>query len=1389
MAITDCTVDTLAMQCILHQLFAIRRPLLVLAVVFAVSSNNLTLQVAGLNIYVDRGGTNDSTCVTGGEEHPCATLELALQGLGLHNGSTVWISEGTYTLTHHSGSSTAQEGVSYRYVWMKDIAIASRVGDHTHINPETPWQVRVECQDSVGLAFVYVSNVTLRGVEFVGCAAPQYSTSRISSGKPFQQFRVGLYFLYVISITMDHVSVTGALGTGVVMYASTGKNTITDCNFSDNYSEEGTSGGGGLYIEFPYCTPTMAGDVQNCSKTSNIPTGYVENGEYMIESCIFNNNTAKIQNETDSTFILPHWETHLAFGRGAGLSVFFKGYSMNNRVLLNNCHVMNNRALWGAGLFVEHQDASYNNTFNMESSVLDSNFCFHHTSEQKGTGGGGMRIGHVFFDKGAVTSTHMLFRNISFISNRAYYGGGVSLYTTRESTKSSATNTVQFHDCMWEENVARVGSAVDLSVWHPVPFGAIAIPVFSDCTFWNNTGHYTKAIGMYVGIGAFYSDSIPVDFSGETRFEENSPSALASVAARLRFQPNSRAVFSNNTGRNGGAMALMGYGAFLEVSPNVNLRFVGNSADLKGGAIYGESIGEHDLISSRNCFIRYSDVTVTPWEWEAIFYFENNTVNSVVNSIYVTSLLTCLWGGAYGSSDTLEEAKEVFCWNSDATSLKWIYNNSGNCTDEIATSPAKVVDKAGTLDCIGSEDAVCSFDLNVIPGLTAVLPFYTTDDGGNNVTNTTVLTARFLNTISDRDNVHLDSSSGYISDNSVKLTGAPNSPTYRIQFETISPRVISVPVDIRFSDCPPGMIISPESNDTCTCGGDYLGIVHCHSNKFVSELRRGGWIGKLENSSIYVAGQCPYCASFAKLLLPQNVSELESALCNSINRTGVLCGHCLPGYGPVVNGDGVQCHKCTAAEAKYNWIFYLMTEFLPITIFFFIVVLFNVNTTSGPANAFVFFAQVLTSSFNIDGDGSVSFSKITNASDVLAELYIIPYGIWNLNFFHPLLPKFCLSSSVSTLQVLSTGYITALYPLLLVIVFSAFVWAYGRGIRPIVCLCRPIHKCFARLRSIWNLQRSIVHALATFIILSYTKFALVSFVLLTDMPLVDDVGKSHSRVVYYDGTIPYMGADHLPYVIASFVALATFVALPPIILSIPSLILLIKKLYKVVLRKDLDLPASCSPGPRLDQFLNAFHGCYKDGTGGGGGDNNVDCRWFAGFYFILRLILFLVFAFTPFWFLQYVVQQLVCILALLLVVIFRPYKNQFFNIVDSCIFANLAIITTLSMFNFYIYDVTGQVYAWAFVTQYVLIVLPLFYMGGYVLYILWAKYGSSFRKCRSLPEAKNDDNEAFLEYADNEERYRNIHGSYQIRSAMRSPSTIFFLMRKKSEIQCRVCVL
>ena len=328
-------------------------------------------------------------------------------------------------------------------------------------------------------------------------------------------------------------------------------------------------------------------------------------------------------------------------------------------------------------------------------------------------------------------------------------------------------------------------------------------------------------------------------------------------------------------------------------------------------------------------------------------------------------------------------------------------------------------------------------------------------------------------------------------------------------------------------------------------------------------------------------------------LLPNDCEDV----CLSVNHTEILCGHCLPGYGTLVNGGGLRCHKCSSKDAKYHWVFYLFTEFFPIFVFFIIVVMFNVKATSGQANSFVFFAQVLTSVFKIDGDGVIPLDSITNHAEALKSVYVILYDIWNQNFFQPLLPSFCLSSSITTLQILSTGYLTALFPLLLVMGFSLMAWAHGRGFMLVVYLSYPFQKLFAKYGKIWNLQNSLVNAFATFILLSYTKFTLVSFVVLKNVPIYNSTNVV-KRVLYYDGTINYFGSRHVPYIIASTVALVTFVALPPIILISPSLILLAKKASKrLYCRYTHSFPRFLASGPLVSQFLNVFRGCYKDGTG------------------------------------------------------------------------------------------------------------------------------------------------------------------------------------------------
>ena len=1320
----------------------------------------------GMNIYVNP--RENGTCCE--ENGICESLNLALECLQQHNQTTVWIEPGVYYLNAGSCS----DNTSYKFHWMQDIAMVA-LSEEVNFTNGSDIPVQVICKDistasGAGMTFINSTNVTIRGIMFDQCGVYQRSTSHTVEGSDFFQFFATIYFMLCRDITLEYVHINGTKGIGAVMYSTVGLNRIQQCNFSHNAVEaEGTiPGGGGIYIEFSYCLPL---DRNLCDNKTNVPPFNSDNAQYIIEFTTFYKNNATVTNATDLTFILPHRSDHIAFGRGGGLSVFLKGNAFNNIISVRNCTFIANEAMWGAGLFVEYQDNTRNNVFEISSSDLDSNICHNSESESKGTGGGGARIGYIFFNDsyGHITNNSMAFDDVTFTRNKAYYGGGLSFYTAREKANASPTNRLSFKGCLWQENVARVGSGADISVWHPIPSGAVIEPSFTNCTFYNNSAQYTSNLGSQVGVGALYVDSVPVMFSGGMWFIANTQSALAAISTGLYFERGCHAHFSSNQGRNGGAIALLG-DAFIRVSDLTKMIFLNNSAELKGGAIYGHSIGEHDLISSRNCFIRYEDVQTTPLNWTAIFSFTDNTLaDGSNNSIYVTSLLTCLWGGAFGSTESIQEAAhKVFCWDED----HWQY--AGNCSDEISTSPASFTqDLQEDNSTIELDDDNTTqgamMEIHVIPGMRTKINISTFDDRSKNVTTQTVFTARLLDN-SDVD-IYLDSSFLYVSDNRFELYGEPGS-TGTLQLETIDPRVISTQINVTLQQCPPGLVKGGKgASASCQCAGNYGGFIVCNGSTFSAEILRGSWIGSHTKQGTdaeleWLVGQCPYCSLYGSALLiqlPQNASELSE--CAKFNRKGELCGHCIEGYGPVVNGD-LQCVNCSSSVSKSHWFFYLLTEFFPIVIFFFIVVFLNVSATSGPANAFVFFAQVITTGFSLTGDGVIQIKSLatTTTGHALKDLYTIPYDIWNLNFLHPFLPKFCLSSNITTLQLLSTGYITALFPLLLVVIFYLFVWFYSRGEKPIVCLCRPLHHCFARFRGIWNLERSVLHALATFLLLSYTKFSLVSFILLTPTPLLKNNGERDRFVLYYDGTIDFLSKEHAPYIIVSVVVLLTFVLLPPLMLMLPSMSHLVRLCLQKAFNYEGNL-LSYRVGSVTGQFMTAFYECYKDGTGDPSGktDNNKhDFRWFAGMYFIFRLMVFATFAFTPDWFMQYMILQLICTGGLLAFALFRPYKNDWYNKLDATIFAILSGINSLSMYNYFLAVLDKSPSVWVFSIQYFLVMCPLVYMVIFVVHYLFRKYRERAIGCfkRTWPLSKcfasddNEENRDFLEYTQDSGRLR-----------------------------------
>ena len=1277
--------------------------LLVLELAVLLHGNEATAYDHVINLDKSSPNAHDNT-TCGNQTQPCLSLTYALSKRVLDSTQLVVIDSGEYSLN---------EVISISH--FSNIAVIG-VPQLLRESSQPTVTVTVTCASGAGLSFVYCSNITLQNILFSGCGAVQTSTSRNFSSLQFSfmEFPVGLYFLFCQHTNLTQVTITNSSGTGVSMYATGGLNHIHNCSFLHNRPpmDQMVPGGGGLFIEFPFCDPQAPEECDN--GTTIIPHQFRAGVEYKISECKFEANFGHMWHPVEYLYLLPQDKQHLTFGHGGGLSVFFS-HADNSSVIVEHCRFENNEAEWGGGVFVAFQKQSSSNTFSIYHSLVRNNTSFFKKSSfsTQTTGGGGMRVEFTFINDSEVNNNSVVLDSVQFQQNRAYWGGGVSFTTGLESKTGVATNSLKFRNTTWDSNSAKTGSAVDLSIWNRGSAGAVLTPIFTDCTFINNNNEnsmYDNVGEDLVGVGTFYSSYVPVIFDRSAIFEDNTLSALAAVGTSLNFLHHCNATFNRNSGKIGGAISLFG-SAYIQVHHNTNMHFVNNSASQYGGAIHSYAIGQHTIATFGNCFIQYEDVQTEPWNWTSRFYFKGNTANfnGGKNSISAISLHPCLWDyySVHPSTDVPSPSKQIFCWNDN-----WVYAD-GSCQDEISSAPASFNTSRNN-----------SRYMELFLGRPHSIPVEVLDDKGINVNERVVYTANSLTP----DVVEVSNNSLYISDNLLNLVGIPNT-TGRIQLNTLGPRVLSWDLEVNVLPCPPGFTLQTNFNSSlaqCVCDGNYEEKVKCDEASFTAELQRGNWMGvdSSDPSGQLLVGISPYTASAMDtqyVQLTNRSSQLNQLLCEPIGREGILCGRCLDGYGLAVNTKQVQCVPCTHQQAYYMWVFYILCQLVPITIMFLIFLLLNVSTTTGPANAFILFAQLLTTTFNIEGDETVHVKSITSHYDILQEIYTVPYDIWNLNFFF--FTPSCLSPYLSTQTFLALDYLIAIYPLILIIIFYTTVSLYDRGTQPVYCLCRPLHNLFARFQHQWNLQHSTIDTFATFLVLSYNKFTVTSVYLLTTNPLLDSSGTTVANVLYLDGNVHFLSVEHLPFFILALFVLLIVVALPPFLLLVYPLRLLNK------ITSTLCCKSNCfkvSTGGRIQIFLETFQGCFKDGT-----DGTKDYRFFAGVYFILRILYFTVYAYTASWMQQYFLQQLLCTVIILLFAIVRPYKKEFYNNLDAVIFGMLAIINAVSIYNIFYTSLDLPLSKWAFTLQYVVIFCPLIYMVVYVIQAVVKNNAPLFKKCWS----------------------------------------------------------
>ena len=550
--------------------------------------------------------------------------------------------------------------------------------------------------------------------------------------------------------------------------------------------------------------------------------------------------------------------------------------------------------------------------------------------------------------------------------------------------------------------------------------------------------------------------------------------------------------------------------------------------------------------------------------------------------------------------------------------------------------------------------------------------------------------------------------------------------------------------------CPPWMkpvsrscTVEPERNKTncpdCECGSSLDGLLTCDSTKQEVKLLACYCMSQSTILNKTIVGNCLYSCSRKYMIdIPHQLSQLDNLICHDQRRKGQLCSNCFPNHAPPAYSYSLVCVHCK--QHKHYWIRYVAVAFLPLTIFYFIVLAFRISVLAPKLQCYILVSQIVAMPIHVRYVYALqnNYIQIHKLQSKLAEVGISMFSIWNLDFFRGVYHPFCLHPQMSSLGVLALDYLVATYPLLLILLTYCFIQLYSHF--PLIQqLLKPIHKCCFHFRKEWNIKQSLISVFATFFLLSYVKILNTSFDLLLPTNIYDINGnKQHPSFLYHNGSVEIFSNEHKPFAMLAILMMLLFNVVP----------LMLFYLY----------PCGC-----FQKLLNQFNSCnfqalhiFMDTFLSNFRTKPVDCRYFAAIYLTIRIINLLVFSLTLSRF-YYPLGSAFMLMAALLVAIFQPYKSSIYNKLDVFFFIVLshgyiaatayALSPGETQFN--------DLFIW---TVIVAAAIPVLYITG--LLISWAtprrikdKIEQSFKGLLQLQQSTLEDD--FLEATD-------YHRSYSI---------------------------
>ena len=405
--------------------------------------------------------------------------------------------------------------------------------------------------------------------------------------------------------------------------------------------------------------------------------------------------------------------------------------------------------------------------------------------------------------------------------------------------------------------------------------------------------------------------------------------------------------------------------------------------------------------------------------------------------------------------------------------------------------------------------------------------------------------------------------------------------------------VVHVSVSASNTSCPTWFYFN-NTTQQCECG-KISGPLVCNQQVKTVEIKHGYCVTYSGQEGLFYAGYCPFTPTKNSINrvfseLPGDPNLLNDAMCGPYNRSGLLCGRCIDGYGPAVFSFDRKCADCSEHSTAYAIIFYLSLKLIPITLFFMCVLFFRLDITAGPLLGYVFLCQVYLVALQDDLYIYEYINlHVSEAGEILFKSSLTVSELWILQYFRFVIPSLCLSTTLTSIHIQLLHLATALYPIVIVITTCIFMELHARNYRIICILWKPISSLLKKLNITSVTSDAIIHTFATFIFLSasFLTYTLGTFIIRQNVYRSTD-GSLYKFVLYHDPTITWLSRRHIAYATT-----ATVIFIP--LIFIPSLLLCV---YPTRIYRHLSQYISIRKRLAITAFTEPLQNCFKDGLNG-----------------------------------------------------------------------------------------------------------------------------------------------------------------------------------------------